>query len=423
MKKTSFYYTLLFLLCFTTTNAQLPCKFRWDKVKTVNGERNFVTDTISQAFNGPCLSYAFASAIESMYMIENSTVASVTNISPAFLDIKIRPHNDKLNNYKNTLENGFKIPKRTGDNLSYHITNHFVQGINNYDKVPNFTRASTKCVLEGKSFITQSNEINDTITYRTLDNCGSLVTRIYNLSLTEVKILSKNISIEKIKETIIDHGPLVMKVKNQGRNGNLSKFRQNYPKLDLDSTQYHAYTIIGWQNSGNNTKWVLKDSWMKKAAIITTNESRLTDNEFKSLLSREEIELATVSGIRKNNSPVGSQKFSVNYGIQCNVSTVININKPLVEPDFAYINGVFFHKFSTTSSTDIDQWEWRFITNPPYGYTRSQQNSSRQSSILARPRLSGNIIMKVRAKKENQWTDWKSISLYLTNGGTIDEEY
>lgn len=67
----------------------IPCDFSWEEVNIGTAISNFVTPAISQPYQGPCLAYAFISAIESKFAIENNINNSNMRLATHYFDYKM----------------------------------------------------------------------------------------------------------------------------------------------------------------------------------------------------------------------------------------------------------------------------------------------------------------------------------------------
>ncbi|WP_299120641.1 C1 family peptidase [uncultured Tenacibaculum sp.] len=418
MKKTLFLlsiFLLNFLSIFSQTN--LPCQFSWENVATNNGYKKFITNPIAQPFNGPCMSYAVSSAIESMYMIEHNTTQAI-KIYPAYLDIKV--WEGEFHQYKEVLESGFLIPSKLGTSA---LKNEYISsndrsndpkyvGIRNPNPATGVT--PLKCVNEQKDFLLTSVENNGKVF--NFNNCGQNIKNNTYLSVTSLIEINKiNVVNTNYLKNLILNKPVIIKVNNTLNNNTytLAKFRKDdYTHEELQKTGFHAYLLIGWENIGNQTSWILKDSWRNKSKIIKTHPSILSDNDFLSMISNGTIQLAQVEGVKKNNISSTSTPFQVNPSIQC---PPFSLNGTLVvDLHYAHIGGILYSKAFINSTTLVDEWQWNF--NVPT-YNRNQINTNYSSSILISPKTSGIVKVKVRGRRGNSWSEWKELNIYISNGG------
>ena len=110
---------LLFLVITTTLfsqNTPIPCAFSWQNAPTSNGNRNFVTPARVQPYHGPCLSFAFTAAIETLHAMENNINNPNLKLAEAYLDYKVWGAGD----YIPDLNSGFKIPLRSSSAFDLH---------------------------------------------------------------------------------------------------------------------------------------------------------------------------------------------------------------------------------------------------------------------------------------------------------------
>ncbi|MFK8060197.1 MAG: C1 family peptidase [Polaribacter sp.] len=395
----------------------LPSQFSWNNVKTKTGVRNFITPPRMQPSQGPCLSYASIAAAESVYKIEYNDTNSFIELSDTYFDYDItHTFTPELVNRR------FQIPfKRT--TVTYKI-NEFLRGFTDETSIEfiNYRKEARKCIKKKKDFL--AGILVDKYEFI---GCGDLVSLNDFITIGKVNIFSsENFSIKKLKEYIISNGPVVVKVKNRLVNGirTIERFK-DYQISNIEQSQYHAYAIIGWENDGNNTKWILKDSWPYAQGIIKTNISLLPDNKFieltdniieNTIIHEPQLTFFGFEKISKNNSlPLLTDKFFVNRKLQEPIPIPLIISNIISELHSSYIGDYLYSKFIIASNVDVTDWQWR---SSPNCYTRSLIKNVRSSSILISPVENGLIKVEVRAKKDGFWTNWKSISLQLGNGST-----
>lgn len=430
--------SFLFLLISVTSISQiiksgtiqveqsLPCKFSWHEVNTNQGIRNFTTPPRNQFFAGPCLAFATISAIETMYKIEHNDTQTFINLSDTYLDLETST-DGTISFLKAAINsNKFNIPIKRDSTISTYKINSYLQGVNPIStEYYNFKSQAKGCINLGKDYITWFN--NNNFKFK---ECGGLVTNNDYVSVGNIiTIDSSTISIKNLKEIIISKGPIVLRVENDEINGikTLDKFK-NYS--DSDNINYHAYTVLGWEDTNDGTKWVLKDSWQNNYGIFKTDPLKLSDSEFinltKSTLQsnstiRPQIKIFRVKNIKKNNFLSSVEDFIVNRFLQCPDPIEPIQNTP---PELSNINvilhslnigGVLYSNFFVSSNISVDDWQWR---TSQLSLTRNLIKNDNNSNINISPINNGLITVEVRAKKNNTWTPWKQKTVILSNGSS-----
>ena len=410
---------LLLILLFTEflLFAQPPNCFSWDNVKiNSNNNRNFVSNVQKQPFQNPCISYAFVSAIETKYNIEfNNLIPYTVSSAVPYLDVKV--NSEHMVTYKNTLENhNFEIPikkKPIDENIRFseflpNIDNPFHPNYNGYYSLQTNTCIDNKRHFRIKNYASEPDQewkIDTTCDTESILNNGYL-------TVSEVSKLDTD-SINIVKTNIIENGPLVIKVY-----GNILSNFKDY----TETVNYHAYTIIGWENiDENNTKWRLTDSWTGEDNIIYSKT--INNNSFLDFISDNYIEIYSVKGVKFMSNSSSIDRFTVNTSIQC-PDPEIAISPIYFDIDYEFIGGVMYHKFWVTSNTDVDSWVWG-IDYPNGSIKRSQVNGSQYSSILMSPTYNDVVTVYVNAYKNGIIVAEKERRIYLSNsqssGGGFEE--
>ncbi|CAM1359771.1 C1 family peptidase [Tenacibaculum xiamenense] len=379
----------------------IPCEFSWEKVYTTYGTRNFTTPQRNQPFQGPCLSFAFNAAIETMYMIEFNTSSSIL-LSDAYTDMKVFV--GEMPAFETVLESGFRIPKRAPFQSIY------LPNVNSWlsPKYNGFRTKALNCINVERNFRVEPMESNPG-EYEILDTCGTSIHEQDNLAAMEVTPITHLNSVNQLKNIILTKGPVIMKVNNLALDSGytLQKFK-NYSNSEVSPLSFHAYSIIGWENgAGNTTKWLFKDSWP------VANGKQLSNSEFLNLLSSGTIELSRVSNILKNGSASQVHKFIVNPSLQCvtpqETLELFSIGTLL---HHVWIGSRLYSKVFVHSNIPADEWEW----NISDVYMTSLTNAPTMSSVLISPISSGLVTIKVRARKGGYWTPWKQKIVNISNG-------
>ncbi|QKX03989.1 hypothetical protein HN014_03410 [Aquimarina sp. TRL1] len=387
----------------------IPCEFSWKAVHTESGMRNFTTPQREQPFQGPCLSYAFNAAIETMYMIEYNETVSLS-LSDAYLDMKV--FDEDMAVYKTVLESGFKVPEKIPGHYEYTLSDFFPGVDSWFDPVyNNFRTKALNCINEERNFVIAAIDEPPT-TYEILDTCGEPVTDFDYLTVSDVIALpfSQVPTVDHLKNIIMTQGPVVLKVTNEETDSGyvLQKFKE-YSTSEMTAVSYHAYTLIGWENqTDTTTKWLMKDSWFYGEAKI------VDDEDFIELLSSGTIALYRVENIEKNNTASGVSPFVVDTALQCvPVSPLFTLWSVGVHLDYIWIGGKMYSKFFVHSNLPADEWEWEVITP---AYTTSEIHGEMMSSLLVSPHENGSVTVRVKARKDDVWTPWKYKTVYLNNG-------
>jgi len=402
MKKT---LLLALLICATTLFGQnIPCDFTWNNAPTTSGNKDFVTSPRSQPYQGPCLAFAFNAAIETVYGMENNVSgSSLFSLSDAYLDYKVwhAPF------YMSILNSPFKIPVKTS-----------ASSINNFApwSCPVNNPNPNGCNIPRSQVLSYINHPNGQKSYSIFLNTameppvwdvgdgGSLGNYVNVGNMVELDGNTIG-SIDDIKTTIMNDGPIVVKVSGT-QNGvhNAKKFRNyNIPSAGLS---YHAFAIVGWTD---DDRWVIKDSWPGMTGIVNTNQNPGIIN----LMNSGDVELYQVSDISYNGGSTSTSPISLNT-TNCNPIVNLELSSISLEIDHAFIGGYLYHKFWVTSNVPVDNWVWG-IDYPNGSIKRSQINGSQSSSILMTPTTSGLVTVYVRAYKGSQ-TVTKERQIYLSNG-------
>ncbi|WP_299627142.1 hypothetical protein [uncultured Tenacibaculum sp.] len=417
MKKQLLFLNLCLLISFTTFSQALPSCFSWDNVKINNGDsRNFVSNVKPQFFQNPCISHAFINAIETQYNIEfDNSNRNKVNLTVAYLDVMTQL-DDKMIKYKNILEgHSLLLPvyKSSEDPFSFRYSEFLPNvGLNNPYNHPDgtyngyYSEDTRNCINNNKHFIIKNFAFEPDQTWR-IDkgNCDSedIRTKDY-LSIGIVEKLN-NPSIEELKTSIIENGPVVMKVYDD----TVSIF-----KTYNESVNYHAYTIIGWEDvNESTTKWRLTDSWKGSTSVDYSNS--INNNTFLNLANNsDKIEIYKIDDVKFRGSKNGANEFTVDKNIQCvpQPSTLSGID---VNIDHVYVGGYLYHKFWVTSNQNIDNWIWG-IDYPNGSLKRSQVNNNTYSSVLLSPTSSGVVTVYVNAYKNGVKVATKERRIYLSNG-------
>lgn len=415
---------LLIILSFqlftsSSFSQDLPLCFSWNKVKTSScgEELNFVENPQEQLFQGPCLSYALISTIQTVYNIESNTTKAVSDLvlSVPYLDVNVSSSISLEDVYRSTLRNrNFKIAAQKSSNYS-EVTrfSEYLPGINSltHTSYTGFKNGASNCVEEEKHFKITNNGDEFSPNWVIDTSCDSEQIVSY-MSLQDLEKFQPS-SISALKKRIIDYGPLVMKVSEEILNNfkEYSTYREN-----LD---YHAYSIIGWENDGTaNTKWILSDSWIGASGIITSNS--INNNTFIQYLNNNKIELHEVRGVELNGGSLSNtNRANVDYSVQCEseLGNVV-LSEIFKTPGEYTIGNMMYSYFQVFSDMSVIEWEWQFYS----GLSRSQLDYPKTSSIMLSPRFNGYVTVKVRAQGcSGDWTGWKQKTFYLSNGNAGPE--
>ncbi|EZH74099.1 hypothetical protein ATO12_14590 [Aquimarina atlantica] len=395
---------LLLLLSTQLFSQTIPCDFSWNNAPTTGGNRDFVTSARAQIDQGPCLSFAFNAAIETMYGIENSVYgSSLFSLSDAYLDYKVW----NAPNYLPILNSSFKIPLAVaGGEINAFAPQ--TCPVNNPD--------INGCSIPRGSVLAYINHANGQRSYRifldtnfsppvwAVDDGGALGNYVTVGNATQLSTSDIN-SVNDIKTKILNNGPIVVKVSGiQNGVHDAKKFRNyNIPAAGLS---YHAFTIIGWTS---DSRWVIKDSWRGMSGIVNTNQNV----DIVGLMNSGSVELYQVSGIsyNGNNTSTNPTVLSVN---ECIPTINLTLSSISLDIDYAHIGGYLYHKFWVSSNIPVDRWVWG-IDYPNGSLKRSQVDNSDSSSILMSPTTSGLVTVYVRAYKNGQ-TVTKERRIHLSNG-------
>ena len=418
---------LFFLLISTISTSQiinsgnleaelfLPSQFSWNAVKTKTGVRNFVTSPKDQLSVGPCLAFATTSTVESLYKIVYNDTQTSLDLAETFLDFSF-PGQPQLN----IATNNFKLPIERILTVNLGKTNRSLPGVLEptrefYD----YRDSCNDCVVLEKEFVIEFGVDNYEFA-----GCGDFVINNDFVTVSNaVKLSSEEISVKKIKELIISKGPITLKVKNIPIDGVRSLDRIKNYNIDSSSISYHAYSIIGWENDGNNTKWILKDSWQGKQGIIKTSTTLLPDAKFINLSNTiirgnvtysPQLSFFRLENVIKNNiPPLPGAKFIVNRKLQEPTPVPLTLSIIHSELHSANIGGVLYSKFYITSNVSVEDWQWR---TSQLCLTRNIIKGSNISSIYISPINNGQVTVEVRAKKNNIWSPWRQKTIILSNG-------
>jgi hypothetical protein len=396
---------LILLLTFTTqlfSQETIPAEFSWNNVCTTNGLYNYVTPAREQNYHGPCMSFAFNAAIETMYAIENDINDPDLTLSDPYLDYKVWDPD----NYVPILNSNVKIPLVTFDG-----TNTFPPNCENEsdcqfreDVLAIIDDESGQKSYKFESVLINSDEGIEVTELQVLDGgyFKNYVT-VGNTGLIDNNSIS---SIDDIKNKILNNGPIVLKVSGIDDKGNHNsrQFRDyNVPTLGLN---YHAFTIIGWTE---DSRWIIKDSWpgMSGNAVETYK-----DIDILSLMTGEEpdVVLYQVSGISYNETP--SSTNTITFSDNCEPIELSSIDFDI---DYEFIGGVMYHKFWVTSNNQVDNWVWG-IGYPNGSIKRSQVNNATYSSVLLSPTYDDVVTVYVNAYKNGVIVATKEKNIYLSNG-------
>lgn len=231
--------------------AQYPCSFAWNSLKATNGSTyNYTTPNVAQPYQGPCMAFAIVAAMESMYELEHNNPWSNPNMSEPWIDYLTWGSSDwKL--YLETQNKG--VPKAACGNFA-----------------PNCTDEVWQCHLNGTiKPITQAGncyridrEYNEsTHQWEYLVNTLSPAGMSWYYAGTVDDNLTIN-SANDLKGHLLN-GPVVLKVDG---GSNISKFRS----YNTTGVSYHSFAVIGWQDVGTCTQWLIKDSWPGMAGYAYT---------------------------------------------------------------------------------------------------------------------------------------------------------
>ena len=353
------------------------------------------------------MSYAFNAVIEAAYAIEYNTNNKV-DLSDAYL--YMGAFSTHIFNYKSLLEDEFKIPMANQSGGAY-LYNKFIPNVDDWfsSKYNGYKYQADKCLAEGRDF--RLKEVGAAGSYQVDNQCGSHLTRRTYVTVENVIDIYPYYlhSSTHLKNMIISNGPLVMKVTNT--NNLLNKFG-SYGSSQAQVPE-HVYALIGWEDAGHSTKWILKDSWPGHSGIIKTDPSKLSDRYLIDLIWSGDVKLARVENVVKNNNPPYSgQKFQVNESLQC----VLELSTLTIDVNDIRIDNRWYSKAFISSNVAVDEWEWRFDFSR---LTRSRNDGETETSIYVSAIKSGMSTFKVRAKLNGKWTAWKTKSVYLDTIGRI----
>lgn len=412
---------LLFMVAFASQYvllAQQPDYFSWDEVRTTpTFTRSFVSSVQEQPFQGPCLSYAFVAATEIMYNISfNKLSPNTLPLSVAYLDVKDFGATE-ISDYQQTLQNhGFKLPRRVFSFDENYRISSFLPSYVAYD-VPEDDRGTyrgfvntAKNRVDNEEHFRIENTETEPDEFWEIDNSYSGVSILSNDYLTVGNVHQFNpADVEAIKEQILTHGPLVIKVA-----GNIVPNFENYSGYS-SSLNYHAYTIIGWEDQSSAvTKWKLMDPWPGDSKIFYSKS--ISNSSLMSWVNNNGIDLGYVDGIKLNGANSTASVFMVDRSLQgtLEVPVTLTLSSIDVDIDYAFIGGYLYHRFWVTSNVDVDSWVWG-IDYPNGARKRSQMNGSMTSSVLLSPTTSGVVTVYVTATKDGVQTTKERI-IFLSNG-------
>lgn len=232
--------------------AQTPCSFSWHRVVQNGGlYQDYTTPVTAQPYQGPCMAFAFTAAMESMYEIEHANPFLSPNISEAWLDYRMF-NNDQWKLELETRQTPApeascgNFPALCSDERDQCPVYRQVRPIAQAGDCYNITREYDESVHQwGWDVAVRSNAGKSWYRAGSVSN---------NLSLQ---------SAQDIKDRILNHGPLVLRVNGKA---NIEKFRA----YDATNVSYHGFAVMGWKEVGTCTQWLIKDSWPGMAGMVYT---------------------------------------------------------------------------------------------------------------------------------------------------------
>ncbi|MEX0274230.1 MAG: hypothetical protein AB3N16_07630 [Flavobacteriaceae bacterium] len=344
-----------------------------------------------------------------MYLIESNQSTPI-KLSDAYLDMKV--FDSQMSAYEAVLESGFKLPKRIPGSFEY-MQSTFLPNIDTWmhPAYNGFRVQALQCINQEKNFVVSAIDEPPSV-YQVSTTCGDPVVDYDYLKVGDAIPLtpSEVFSTDKLKEIIIEKGPVVLKVNNTASPSGypLQKFK-NYSTTILPYVNYHAFTLVGWENGAHDTtKWEMKDSWPTAAP-----SKMMSNTVFMDLFSTGILEMYRVENICKNDARPFSTPFVVDKELQCQEAEeeMIELYTLGVNLHYIWIAGRMYSQFFIHSNAPADQWEW--IVDTP-AYTTSEVHQSMFTSILVSPNNVSNMAtIRVRARKGNTWTPWKNRTNYL----------
>ncbi len=281
--------------CSLGVIAQLPCKFSWDNVIVGENQRNFTTPASAQPYQGPCMAFAFNSAIEIMYRLEHDATTLPVSLNDAYIDYFVWDWSKTL-------------PADSLSIIADGDCGNFPPGcINEEDCLmwgevnPLILRGS--CFEITREFVEYDSKGNPVFDWVYHANPTSSA----GIDWFSVGQLEQGItftSTNEIKSRIIDYGPLVLRVDGPA----IENFRHYGPH----NAAFHGYVVLGWKDVGEGTQWLLKDSWPGDAGFFYSK----TDPGIQELIDANYVTAYQVSNISKNGQ-AGTSWPEFSFEAQC----------------------------------------------------------------------------------------------------------
>ena len=264
---------LVLVLASSSTPAVAQCSFAWDELLTQTGTENYTTGVKTQPYQGPCMAFAFVAAMESMFEIEHADPLLTPNLSEAWLDYRTWGQSD----WKGILEHHqIPVPEEACGNFPPLCKDE--RTCNLYGAVRPYVE-SGDCFDISREFNEHIHELEYVV--QGASNSGIAWYRAGSVD-DELNVPDTG----ALKEYIRDRGPVVLRIDEPA---NIAKFR-NY---NTTGVHYHALAVIGWQDIGTCTRWLVKDSWPGMAGIAYTK----TDPGIPAMMASGDIRAWQVSDI------------------------------------------------------------------------------------------------------------------------------
>ncbi len=411
MKKLYLLTYLLFLQVGVSAQQQIiPCEFTWQALKLPNGSVADYTSPqrVAQPYQGPCVAFALAAAVESQFEIDYNRPNANLNLDEAYLDFSIFWWD--TDDITGTFSKGFSIPPE-GAGQFPRFCDREGQDCWLLPEVQDCLEID-QCFRVEEEFL--DGEWEETVVC--MDCPAGTKVRAQRVE----KVNNQVSSMQDLKLRLMNEGPLVLKMNGHNR---VNDFFNYNASSDL---AFHAVTIIGWRDVPGGVQWHVKDSWPGSAnSAIFKYSKALSPSTLLSYISdglsdESGYELFQVVNTQLVNVGVfNPNPLAFSPADQCTRRISLALSPPTIHALFLNEATIIRNQYTTVIATlncngeaAVD-WEWSI---PNSGLYPINMNACDSNLTFYTNASANSMEIKVRAKASNGlWSPWRSRTFMVTN--------
>lgn len=242
----------ILILALASVPAHGAHSFGWNQVLMNDGSvHDYTTAAESQPYQGPCVAFAFAAAMSMMYKIEHADPTLDTDLSDAWMDY--RTWGNPIGAWKDAIEDQ-PYPEESCGNFPPNCASEPMCHV----------LGDVQCYVFDDTCYKISAIYSDPPTPPEYVVSQQSSAGIYWLSAGHVDDTLVIQTVEDLKGYIVERGPVVLRI---DRSSNILKFRKY---SNAKGVAFHAFVVIGWQESEAGIQWLIKDPWKGMAGITYT---------------------------------------------------------------------------------------------------------------------------------------------------------